>query len=56
MLIAYLIIIKINSTSGYVFTLGRGAISLKLAKQSCTAMSTMEFEFIALELARREAE
>jgi hypothetical protein len=47
---------EINSTSGYVFTLGGGAVSWKSCKQSCTAMSTMESEFIALELAGHEAE
>ena len=47
---------EVNSTSGYVFTLGGGAVSWKSCKQSCTAMSTMESEFIALELAGHEAE
>ncbi|XP_074314440.1 uncharacterized protein LOC141649653 [Silene latifolia] len=42
---------EIHSTSGYVFTLGGGAISWKSAKQTCTASSTIESEFIALELA-----
>ncbi|KAA0062053.1 ty1-copia retrotransposon protein [Cucumis melo var. makuwa] len=46
---------KVNSTSGYVFLLGGGAISWKSAKQTCIARSTMEFEFIALELARQGA-
>ncbi|KAL0327851.1 UNVERIFIED_CONTAM: Retrovirus-related Pol polyprotein from transposon TNT 1-94 [Sesamum calycinum] len=43
--------LKVNSTSGYVFTLGGGALSWKSAKQTCIARSTMESEFIALELA-----
>lgn len=47
---------EVSSTSGYVFTLGGGAISWKSVKQSCIASSTMESEFIALELAGREAE
>ncbi|KAA0065951.1 ty1-copia retrotransposon protein [Cucumis melo var. makuwa] len=47
---------EVNSTSGYVFLLGGGPISWKSAKQTCIARSTMESEFIALELAEREAE
>ncbi|XP_070033031.1 secreted RxLR effector protein 161-like [Nicotiana tomentosiformis] len=43
-------------TSGYVFTLGGGAISWKSAKQTIIARSTMESEFVALELAGSEAE
>ncbi|KAA0035615.1 ty1-copia retrotransposon protein [Cucumis melo var. makuwa] len=45
---------EINSTSGYVFLLGGGAISWKSTKQTCIARSIMEYEFIALELAGRE--
>ena len=45
-----------NSTSGYVFTLGGGAISWKSSKQTCNARSTMESEFVALEKAGTEAE
>jgi hypothetical protein len=45
-----------KSTSGYVFTLGGGAIAWKSAKQSIIARSTMESEFVALELAGSEAE
>ncbi|XP_048494694.1 secreted RxLR effector protein 161-like [Beta vulgaris subsp. vulgaris] len=41
---------EIQSTSDYVLTLARGAISWKSSKQSI-AKSTMETEFIALELA-----
>ncbi|XP_070049708.1 uncharacterized mitochondrial protein AtMg00810-like [Nicotiana tomentosiformis] len=47
---------KVSSTSGYVLTLGAGAISWKSSKQTCIARSNMEFEFIALELAEQEAE
>ncbi|TYK06658.1 ty1-copia retrotransposon protein [Cucumis melo var. makuwa] len=47
---------EVNSTSGYVFLLGGGVISWKSAKQTCIARSTMESEFIALELAGQEAE
>ncbi|XP_075100061.1 secreted RxLR effector protein 161-like [Nicotiana tabacum] len=46
---------KVSSTSGYVFTLRAGAISWKSSKQNCIARSTMESEFIALELAGQEA-
>ena len=47
---------EVNSASGYVFTLGRGVISRKYAKQTCIACSTMESESIVLELAGQEAE
>ncbi|KAL0331633.1 UNVERIFIED_CONTAM: Retrovirus-related Pol polyprotein from transposon TNT 1-94 [Sesamum angustifolium] len=47
---------EVSSTSGYVFTLGGGAISWKSVKLTCIAGSTMESEFIALELAGQEAE
>ncbi|KAL0290771.1 UNVERIFIED_CONTAM: Retrovirus-related Pol polyprotein from transposon TNT 1-94 [Sesamum angustifolium] len=47
---------EVSSTSGYVFTLGGGAISWKSAKQTYIARSTMESEFIALELAGQEVE
>jgi len=45
-----------KSTSGYVFTLGGGAVMWRSSKQSIIARSTMESEFIALELAGSEAE
>ena len=45
-----------KSTSGYIFTLGGGAVSWKSTKQTIIAKSTMESEFIALELAGNEAE
>jgi len=47
---------EVSSTSGYVFTLGGGAISWKSAKQTCITRSTMESKSIALELAGQEAE
>ncbi|XP_075089919.1 secreted RxLR effector protein 161-like [Nicotiana tabacum] len=40
-----------KSTSDYVFTLCGGTISWKSAKQTIIARSTMESEFVALELA-----
>ncbi|TYK01593.1 ty1-copia retrotransposon protein [Cucumis melo var. makuwa] len=46
---------EVNSISGYVFFLGGRVISWKSAKQTCIARSTMESEFIALELARQGA-
>ena len=42
---------EIKSTSGYVFTIGGGAIFWKSSKQTCIARSTMESEFIALDKA-----
>lgn len=47
---------EVYSTSGYVFLLGRGAISWKSTKQSFIARSNTEVEFIALELARQGAD
>ncbi|XP_047264075.1 secreted RxLR effector protein 161-like [Capsicum annuum] len=47
---------KTKSASGYVFTLGGGAISWKSAKQTIIVRSTMESEFVALKLAGTEAE
>ncbi|KAK9037819.1 hypothetical protein V6N11_022719 [Hibiscus sabdariffa] len=46
---------EVSSTRGYVFTLGGAAISWKSSKQTCIARSTMESEFIALDLAGQEA-
>ena len=43
-----------KSTSGYVFTLGGGAITWRSARQIIIARSTMEFEFVALEMAGSE--
>nr|GEW26064.1 hypothetical protein [Tanacetum cinerariifolium] len=37
-----------SSTSGWVFLLRGGAISLASKKQTCTTSSTMEYEFVAL--------
>jgi hypothetical protein len=42
--------------SGWVFTLGRGAISWASKKQTCISYSTMESEFIALAATEKEAE
>lgn len=47
---------EIKSTSGYVFTLGGGAVAWKSSKQTCISHSTMESEIIALEKACTEAE
>ena len=44
-----------KSTSGYLFTLGGGAVSWKSSKQTCIARSPMEFELIALDKAGEEA-
>uniref|UniRef100_A0A2N9GK43 Reverse transcriptase Ty1/copia-type domain-containing protein n=1 Tax=Fagus sylvatica TaxID=28930 RepID=A0A2N9GK43_FAGSY len=45
-----------KSTSGWIFTLGGGAISWASKKQSCISHLTMESEFIALALTGKEAE
>ncbi|GJZ56779.1 hypothetical protein Tco_0612273 [Tanacetum coccineum] len=45
-----------SSTSGWVFLLGGGAISWASKKQTCITGSTMEFEFLALVAAGKEAE
>jgi hypothetical protein len=47
---------EIKSTSGYIFILGGGVVSWKSSKQSLIARSTMESEFIALDLAGYEAD
>ncbi|KAK4393566.1 hypothetical protein Sango_1827400 [Sesamum angolense] len=47
---------EVSSTSGYVFTLGGGANILEICQTTCIARSTMESEFIALELAGQEVE
>ena len=47
---------EIKSTSGYIFTLGGGAVSWKSFKQTCIARSTMEYELIALKKACIEPE
>ncbi|KAL6544029.1 hypothetical protein OROGR_010526 [Orobanche gracilis] len=46
---------KSKSTSGYVFTLGGGAISWRSVKQKCIADSTMEAEYVAASEAAKEA-
>ena len=38
----------LKSTSGYIFILARGAISWKSVKQSLTATSTMQAEYVAI--------
>jgi hypothetical protein len=45
-----------KSTSGFIFSLGGAAVTWKSSKQTCIARSTMEAEFIALDLASSEAE
>ncbi|KAL0298537.1 UNVERIFIED_CONTAM: Retrovirus-related Pol polyprotein from transposon TNT 1-94 [Sesamum radiatum] len=45
-----------SSTSGWVFLLGGGAISWASKKQTCITNSTMEFEFVVLAAAGKEAE
>ena len=45
-----------KSHSGYVFTLGGGAVSLKSSKQTVIAISTMESEFIAMDKCGEEVE
>ncbi|GJU40790.1 zinc finger, CCHC-type containing protein [Tanacetum coccineum] len=45
-----------SSTSGWVFLLGGGAISWSFKKQTCITGSTMEYEFVALAAAGKEAE
>nr|GEY55643.1 zinc finger, CCHC-type [Tanacetum cinerariifolium] len=48
---------KDNSfTSGWVFLLGGGAISWAFKKQTCITGSIMEYEFVALAAASKEAE
>ena len=44
-----------KSTSGYVFTLGSGAVTWISARQTIIARSTMEAEFVALEMVDSEA-
>ena len=38
-------------TSDYIFTLGRGPVTQRSVKQTVIARSTIEFEFIVLDLA-----
>jgi len=44
-----------RSRSGFVFTLGRGAVSYKSRKQSCVAQSTCEAEYYSAADATKEA-
>jgi len=45
-----------KSTSGYVFTLGGGAVTWRSARQTIIARSTIESEFVAFEMAGSEVE
>lgn len=45
-----------KSTSGWIFMIGGGAVSLASKKQTCITHSTMESEFLALAAAGKEAE
>jgi hypothetical protein len=47
---------EIYATSGYVFSLGGGAISWKSCKQTILTRSTMEAELTTLDTATVEAE
>jgi hypothetical protein len=47
---------QIYATSGYVLTLGGGAVSWRSCKQTILTKSTMEAEFIALDTTSAEAE
>ena len=46
---------EVKPTSGYVFTLARGAVSWKSSNQTCIAKSTMESELVALKKAGSKA-
>ncbi|GJW58413.1 zinc finger, CCHC-type containing protein [Tanacetum coccineum] len=50
------VILDNSSISGWVFLLGGGAICWASKKQTCITGSTMEYEFVALAAARKEAE
>ncbi|XP_043703860.1 secreted RxLR effector protein 161-like [Telopea speciosissima] len=45
-----------SSTSGWIFTLGGGAVSWGSKKQTCIDDSTMAAEFVALAFGSKEAE
>ena len=47
---------ELYATSGYVFSLGGGAVSQKSCKQTILTKSTMEAELTALDTAGSEAE
>ena len=44
-----------RSTSGYVYTIAGGAVSWSSKKQSTTAVSTQEAEYVAIEHGSKEA-
>jgi len=44
-----------KSTSGYVFTLGGGVVAWRSTRQTIIPRSTMESEFVALEMVDSEA-
>jgi len=44
------------STSGYIYLLGKGAVSWTSKKQTCISDSTMATEFVALAAASKKAE
>lgn len=47
----YLMLTEIKATSGYIFTLGGGAVSCKSCKQTILTRSTMKAELTALDTA-----
>jgi hypothetical protein len=47
---------ELKATSGYIFTLGGGAVSWRSCKQTILTKSTMEAELTALDTATTEAE
>jgi len=47
---------ELKATSGYIFTLGGGAISWRSCKQTILTKSTMEAELTSLDIASTEAE
>jgi hypothetical protein len=47
---------EIKATSGYIFTIGGGAVSWRSRKQTILTKYTMEAELVALEMATSEAE
>jgi hypothetical protein len=47
---------EIKATSGYIFTIGGGAVSWRSRKQTILTKSTIEAELVALETATSEAE
>jgi len=47
---------ELKATSGYIFTLGGGAVSWRSCKQTILTKSTMEAELTALDTASTEAE